>query len=77
MMQLKIADSSRYRVYAEISKESDRLPNKKYSPKGFYYQGKNDKYIILVGDRGTGSTVRIKLLREHVKLRVVEDERTI
>jgi len=59
-----------YRTWAKISKDSDRLPGEEYNPKGFYYQGKDDKHIVLVGNRVTNSTVRIKLLTEHVELLV-------
>jgi len=41
-----------------------------FHPKGFYYNGIKDKWIILVGDVLTGHTVRSKMLRDSVKLEV-------
>ena len=61
-----------YEFTAKVSKNSDRLKGKVYNPKGFYYQGKNNKFIILVGDVATGDTTRIKLLTEDVEISVKE-----
>lgn len=59
----------RYKFRVKISKKSDRLPGKEYSPKGFYYQGKKD--IVLVGDETTGDTTRLKLPVEDVEIEVL------
>jgi len=63
-----------YSFNAKISKDSDIFSGKTYNPKGFYYQGKNKQYIILVGDTETNDSARVKLLTEDVKITISEDQ---
>jgi len=41
-----------------------------FYPKGFYYNGLKDKWIILVGDVCSGHTIRAKMLSDSVKMEV-------
>ena len=63
-----------YSFEAVIDKEAENYGGKTVQPKGFYYQGKNKKYTVLVGNAVTEDTVRIKILTEHVKITVTEDK---
>jgi hypothetical protein len=72
----RVAAEEKWRFKATITKDvvidgcTRQKKGEVLHPKGFYYNGLRDKWVILVGDVLTGHTIRMKVPRDSVNIEV-------